>query len=871
MRVPPHSADAERSVLGALLLTRDAMVEVADKLTAEMFYDLPHQLIYEAILELYEEREPIDVVTVGNFLKKNKQLKKVGGVGFLSDLVNSVPTAAHAAGYARIIKDAYVKRQLISSASELVEMAFAEDEATGDLLDRAEKTVFGLSQSNLKGNFRHIREALSESFDRLDLLHKNAGGIRGVPTGFRDLDDCLAGMQESNLLILAARPGMGKTSLALNIAHYIGVEAKLPVGFFSLEMSQLELTDRLLVAQADIDAWKLKTGNLKDNDWSKISEAMGVLADAPLYIDDTPGMSILEMRTKARRLQVEFGVKFIVVDYLQLATGGTKYESRVQEVGAVSQGLKNLARELRIPVLALAQLSRAIEQRGTKVPQLSDLRESGCLAGDTQVYLPSEGQYLPIRDLVGQKDIQILSLNTASWKLETSKVTNAFCTGVKPVFRLKTQLGRELRATANHKFLTITGWKRLDELNGNDVIALPRFLPEMKNQTMNDNELALLGHLIGDGCTLPRHSIQYTTVELVLAELVAKLAKDVFGTQVKPRLYKEPGHNWYQVFLRTSRRLTHGVRNPISQWLEGLEVFGLRSYEKYVPQPVFGQPNKAISTFLRHLWATDGSIHLSIGKKHYSNVYFASSSSRLASDVQTLLLRLGINATLSRHSQLGKGRDQYHVSVSGKSDLLRFLNVIGAIGNTKRKVAERIQKEIEFKAENTNRDIIPHEVWRLYAVPAMNQERITSRQLQAGLGQSYCGTSLYKQNISRNRAERVGKVARSEILANLAHSDVYWDRIVSIEPDGESDVYDLTVPGNSNFVANNIITHNSIEQDADVVMFLYREEDENLEDFKLSIAKHRNGPLRTVDLKFKGERVRFFGLDKRHVPAAPAA
>jgi replicative DNA helicase len=387
LRMPPHADDAERSVIGALLLSRDAMVEVADKITPEMFYTSSHQKIYEAIRELYEDREPIDVITVSNRLKKKKELKKIGGVSFLTELVNGVPTAAHAVGYARIIKDSYVKRQMISSASSLVEKAFEEGTETANLLDDAERVIFGLSQSNLKGNFRHIREALNESFDRLDLLHRNAGGIRGVPTGFPDLDDALAGMQDSNLLILAARPGVGKTSLALNMAHYIGVEAKLPVGFFSLEMSQLELTDRLLVAQANIDAWKLKTGNLKEDDFAKLSEAMGVLADAPLYIDDTPGISILEMRTKARRLQVEFGVKFIVVDYLQLATGGGRFESRVQEVGAVSQGLKNLARELKVPVLALAQLSRAYEQRGSKVPQLSDLRESGSIEQDADVVM----------------------------------------------------------------------------------------------------------------------------------------------------------------------------------------------------------------------------------------------------------------------------------------------------------------------------------------------------------------------------------------------------------------------------------------------------------------------------------------------------
>lgn len=386
-KVPPHSSKAEGSILGSLLLSKDAMMDVAEIVSPEMFYEDKNQRIYEAIRSLYEDREPIDVVTVSEWLKKKDELKKVGGSSYLSELVNSVPTAAHAKGYAKIIKNHFIKREMIDSASQLVELAFDDGAEVEQVLDKAEREIFGLSQKNLRGGFVPVKEALAESFDRLDELHKRADGMRGVPTGIEDLDDALAGMQDSNLLILAARPGMGKTTLALNIAQHVAVDEKIPVGFFSLEMSNLELVDRLLVAQARIDAWKMKTGNLKEDEFTKLSEAMGVLADSPLYIDDTPGLSILEMRTKARRLQVEHGVRLIVVDYLQLAVGNTRYDSRVQEVQAISQGLKNLARELKVPVLALSQLNRAIEQRGSKVPQLSDLRESGSIEQDADVVM----------------------------------------------------------------------------------------------------------------------------------------------------------------------------------------------------------------------------------------------------------------------------------------------------------------------------------------------------------------------------------------------------------------------------------------------------------------------------------------------------
>jgi len=387
IRIPPHSPEAEESVLGALLLDRDAIIAIAEFLRPEDFYDDRHKEVYICALELYEERVPIDVLTISEKLKKRKVLKKIGGAGYLVELVNQVPTAAHVEHYGKIVKDAATKRSLMKAASKLVELSMDEGLAAEELLDKAESEVFSLTQRQLRGSFTAVREALSDSFDRLDELHKQAGGLRGITTGFSELDDTLAGFQKSNLIILASRPGVGKTSLALNIAQNLAVKENRPVGLFSLEMSKEELVDRLLVAQADIDAWRLKTGKLSEEDFTNLSNAMGELAEAPIYIDDTPALSILEMRTKARRLQIEHGVDLIVVDYLQLARS-RRLENRVQEVSEISQGLKNLARELKIPVLALSQLSRAVEQRGgQKRPQLADLRESGSIEQDADVVM----------------------------------------------------------------------------------------------------------------------------------------------------------------------------------------------------------------------------------------------------------------------------------------------------------------------------------------------------------------------------------------------------------------------------------------------------------------------------------------------------
>ncbi len=386
IRVPPHSQEAEESVLGAMLIDKDAVIAVAEFLLPEDFYDERLREVYEACLDLYQNREPIDVLTVAERLKKRKSLKNVGGSSFLADLANKVPTAAHVEHYGRIVKDTATKRSLMSAAARLVDVSMDEALAADEVLDRAEGEIFSLSQKSLSKAFTSVRDTLAESFDRIDELHKSGEGMRGVPTGFPDLDNALAGMQKSNLIVLAARPGVGKTSLAMNIAQYVALQVKRPVGFFSLEMSREELVDRLLVAQADIDAWKLKTGKLSEDDFTKLSNAMGELAEAPLFIDDTPALSILEMRTKARRLQVENGLDFLIVDYLQLARS-RNLENRVQEVSEISQGLKNLARELKIPVLALSQLSRAVETRGGKKPQLADLRESGSIEQDADVVM----------------------------------------------------------------------------------------------------------------------------------------------------------------------------------------------------------------------------------------------------------------------------------------------------------------------------------------------------------------------------------------------------------------------------------------------------------------------------------------------------
>lgn len=387
VRIPPHSEEAEEAVLGAVLIDKEAMTLASELVEPDYFYNDANRIIFESMFELYDSRRPIDLLTLTDNLKKKKLYQKIGEASYLTSLANAVPTSANIEHYAQIIKENYIRRSLIKIGAQVTDMSFEEDKDSGEVLDRAEQIIFKISQEHVKQGFMHIKEALAQSFDRLDELHRKGEGLRGIGTGFNDIDFLLSGFQDSNLIVLAARPGQGKTAFVINVAQHISVNLKIPVGIFSLEMSKEELVDRLLINQSDIDAWRLKTGKLSEEDFEKLSQAMGELADAPIFIDDTPGISINEMRTKARRLQLEHNLQILIVDYLQLADPGKRFESRVQEVTYVSQNLKNLARELKIPVVAVSQLSRAVEHRGEKKPQLADLRESGAIEQDADVVM----------------------------------------------------------------------------------------------------------------------------------------------------------------------------------------------------------------------------------------------------------------------------------------------------------------------------------------------------------------------------------------------------------------------------------------------------------------------------------------------------
>jgi replicative DNA helicase len=388
-RLPPQSIEAEQSVLGALLIDRDAVIEVADVLRPTDFYRQAHGTIYEAVLELYDKREPIDIVTVSEVLERSDRLEQVGGSAYLTSLINLTPTAVNAVHYARIVERKAVLRNLIGAAGRIASIGYDENADVGESIDRAEQELFAVSQKRVETGFAPLKTLLHSAYDRLDYLHQHRGEISGIRTGFADLDALTSGLQRSDLVIVAARPSVGKTSLALNFAEHAAVREGKTVGVFSLEMSKEQLVLRLLSSVANIDSQRLRTGFLEEMDFTRLAPAMNSLAEAPIFIDDTPNISTMELRTKARRLQAEAGLDLLLVDYLQLMQSSlnSRDANRVQEVSEITRGLKALARELQVPVVALSQLSRQTEMRENREPRLSDLRESGSIEQDSDLVM----------------------------------------------------------------------------------------------------------------------------------------------------------------------------------------------------------------------------------------------------------------------------------------------------------------------------------------------------------------------------------------------------------------------------------------------------------------------------------------------------
>ena len=866
-KLPPQSIEAEKSVLGCLMLDKNAIIKVADFLKPEDFYRGVHQEIYQVCRELFGKGEPIDLLSVSNRLREKNLLEEIGGNSYLTELINSVATASNVFNYAKIVQRKRILRDIIAASQEIGLLGYQEQEDIDNLLDQAEKRIFSIAQKSLTQKFVPVKDGLEEAFERIDKLSKHEAGLRGLSTGFTDLDNILAGLQKSDLIILASRPSLGKSSLALNFAANIAINEKIPIGMFSLEMSGDQVIDRLISSVSGVDLWRLRTGRLSDqgddNDFTRIREALGILSEAPIYIDDAASATVLQMKAMCRRLQAESGLGLVIIDYLQLMEPLNSNVSLVQQVSENSRALKALARELDVPVLALSQLSRAVEQRSPQIPRLADLRESGCLAGDALIFRADTGEQIKIEDLVGQTDIPVHSLDE-NWQITEKKISKVFCSGEKMVYELKTRSGFTIKASANHPFWKTSGWTRLDELKVGDRIATPKELKisAPKNQ-LSKEEIILLAHLLGDGCILPNHPYCYTSTDKKNINIVAETAAKLFD--IKPRIIKQ--ENWWHVYLPSPYHLTHRKYHPITIWFNKLGIKRVRSWEKEIPQAVFSLDNEKLSLFLKHLWATDGNISLKPLRKKQTQVsiYYSSTSYQIVSSIKSLLLRFGIRSKISEKYK-SKCRVCFMLSIYSKEHQLNFLKIIGCYGERGKMVPEFIEK-LEKINKNTNLDVWPKETWQHIINPIREEQGISWRDFSAGINTAYCGSTLFKHGVGTERMQRIANFLQSPIIANIAQANIFWDEIVSIKPLAVQKVYDATVPELHNFVANGIIAENSIEQDSDVVMFIYKEDRVRPETTRkgiadIIVAKHRNGPVGRAELFFDERRVTFRNLEK---------
>jgi replicative DNA helicase len=1132
-KLQPQALELEEAVLGALMIEKDALNLVIDILRPESFYKIAHQEIYRAIFELFSDSEPIDMLTVTQRLRKMGKLELVGGPSYIMRMTASVNSAANIEYHSRIITEQAIKRELINISSEIQREAFEDATDVFDLLDQAEQKLFSISENNIRKNYSSMNNLMRQAIAELESRKNLKDGLTGVPTGFVDLDRITAGFQKSDLIIVAARPAMGKclgkgtkvlmydgtlrnvedvevgdwlmgddskprevmslargqemmyqieqskgityrvneshilslknyqtneivnisildylklpleeqellkgykvaiefnyqllktsaydfafdlgqktqsnqlyeafvpqkylinstknrldflaglidsmsmlnqkfyrldlkfeiltqqvkfiadtlgfytqttnnilyifvdshslplkdkikkefidnqtveyqlsdiqliqdkiddyygfvidgnhlflledmtvthnTAFSLSLLRNAAVDFSHPVAFFSLEMSEIQIVNRLISGEAELESEKIKRGNLAEHEWHQLYQKTAKIGESPIFIDDTPALSILELRAKCRRLKAQHDVQMIIVDYLQLMTAGSNKNmpgNREQEISTISRGLKNIAKELNVPVIALSQLSRAVETRGgDKKPQLSDLRESGCLTGDTLILNSETGERIPIKTLAerqNQTNFKCMAVNP-NYQLSPHNMFKVFYSGKKEVFELKTKTGRTIKASGNHPFLKLEGWTALDDLKIGDKIAVPRKITiQNPSNPLTINELILLAHLLGDGCILPSKPYHYTSADWENIEIVKKTAQELFN--IEGRIVKQ--ENWWHVYLPSPYHLTHKVKHPITLWYEKMGIERVRSYDKKLPEAVFQSDNEHIALFIKHLWATDGNISWKKiqDRKDAGAIYYASTSQILIKQIQHLLLRMEIISTIRISKKVGY-RDTYQLHIQGVENQIKFLTQVGCYGKRGEIIPTMLTALQAIKA-NPNDDIIPQEAWQLLIEPLKKQAEISWRNFAQKTNTAYSGAGLFKHGISRSRMEKIAQVLPFAILKNLAESAILWDEIVEIKSLGIEDVYDASVAEVHNFVAEDFIVHNSIEQDADIVLFLYRPEYYGItQDMEgnpttnvgeVIVAKHRNGSLDTVKLKFIGKFTKFENLD----------
>ncbi|MBW0018057.1 MAG: replicative DNA helicase [Mycobacterium sp.] len=956
-RQPPQDLAAEQSVLGGMLLSKDAIADVLERLRPGDFYRPAHQNVYDAILDLYGRGEPADAVTVAAELDRRGLLRRIGGAPYLHTLISTVPTAANAGYYAGIVAEKALLRRLVEAGTRVVQYGYAGAEGAdvAEVVDRAQAEIYDVADRRLSEDFVALEDLLQPTMDEIDAIASNGGLARGVPTGFTELDEVTNGLHPGQMIIVAARPGVGKalaldtplptptgwttmgdvavgdqllgadglptrvvaatdvmlgrpcyavefsdgtvvvadaahqwpttrgvrtsaqlrcgwdtiagagstrcaehgtrtalltpvlqidavrrvdsvpvrcvqvdnsahlylagrgmvpthnSTLGLDFMRSCSIKHRLASVIFSLEMSKSEIVMRLLSAEAKIKLSDMRSGRMSDDDWTRLARRMSEISEAPLFIDDSPNLTMMEIRAKARRLRQKANLRLVVIDYMQLMTSGKKHESRQVEVSEFSRHLKLLAKELEVPVVAISQLNRGPEQRTDKKPMLADLRESGCLTAATRILRADTGAEVTFGELMRTGERPLVWSLDDRLRMVARPMTNVFPSGRKEVFRLRLSSGREVEATGNHPFMKLEGWTALEELKIGDRIASPRRVPEpVDTERMDDSEVILLAHTVGDGSCVKRQPVPSASVDE--ANQVAATSAAHFGvTAIRDE--------------QSAARVTT-LRLPTPAWLDGLGLFGKQSYEKFVPEAIFRAPNDQVALLLRHLWATGGSVcwDAEFGR---GRIYYASTSRHLIDDVAQLLLRVGVFAQIKRAPKFGY-RDSWHLVIYGAENQARFLRHVGVYG-VKSAAAQEVLSHLES---------------------------VVRKQF---------ASAMDTHSPNRSRLHRAAAPLHDREVHALATSDVYWDTVVEITSLGEQDVYDGTVSGTHNFVANGVAAHNSLEQDADVVILLHRPDAFERDDPRggeadFILAKHRNGPTKTVTVAHQLHLSRFANM-----------
>ncbi|MBS4728154.1 replicative DNA helicase [Mycobacterium sp. SM1] len=973
-RQPPQDLAAEQSVLGGMLLSKDAIADVLERLRPGDFYRPAHQSIYDAILDLYGRGEPADAVTVAAELDRRGLLRRIGGAPYLHTLISTVPTAANAGYYAGIVAEKAILRRLVEAGTRVVQYGYAGAEGSdvAELVDRAQAEIYDVTDRRLSEDFVPLEDLLQPTMDEIDAIASGGGLARGVPTGFHELDEVTNGLHPGQMIIVAARPGVGKalaldtplptpdgwttmgdvavgdellgadgrptrvvaatdimlgrpcyeiefsdgsvivadanhrwptgygirrtaelrcgldsiaaagsigrydglrsaatlmapvlqldavrrvrsvpvrcvqvdngahlylagrgmvpthnSTLGLDFLRSCSIRHRMASVIFSLEMSKSEIVMRLLSAEAKIKLSDMRSGRMSDDDWTRLARRMSEISEAPLYIDDSPNLTMMEIRAKARRLRQKAGLKLIVVDYLQLMTSGKKFESRQVEVSEFSRNLKLLAKELDVPVVAISQLNRGPEQRTDKKPMLADLRESGCLTAATRILRADTGAEVTLGELLRTGERPLVWTLDARLRMVARPMTNVFPSGRKEVFRLRLASGREVEATGNHPFMARRGWTALEQLEIGDRIAVPCRVPEpVGAQRLADSEVVSLAHMIGGGsCVANRPDGDASAHQAGLMAMTSSVTR--FGV---PAGFVSAGARVpHRRFASQYPVARHG-RNADAARLAGSRLYGPPRHEKSIPPQVFSAPDDQVALFLRHLWAVAGSAAWD-RESGAANIFYTSTSRRLVNDVAALLLRMGVLARIKQVGTAGR-RDLWGLHIDDAESRATFLRRIGATG-TAAVAAQQVPIKRDSAARSGNVDAVPNAAQRHAAAPG--------------------------------RGQRTAALPQDRDSYSLTTNDVLWDRIVAITSLGEVDVYDGTVSGTHNFIANGICAHNSLEQDSDLVILLHRPDAFERDDPRggeadLILAKHRNGPTKTVTVAHQLHLSRFANM-----------